>query len=229
MYEYFSRMIQAILFDLDDLMVNSAPFHMEASKRVFDRFGINIDEIPADVIKTYFGRRVSEIIEDIISHFNLDSKVDLNRIIQEREDLFLQMVKARLEPMPGLFELIETIKSLEIRRAVASSGTKKYVNAVLDKFGLQDFFEAIISGDMVTKGKPDPEVFLKAAAVLGVDPATCLVLEDATHGVAAAKAAGMYCIGVDNQLSSYKQDLSKSDKVIKRLDEIDLNLLKQFG
>lgn len=221
-------MIQAILFDLDDLMVNSAPLHIEASRRVFKRIGVDITELPYDEVVGYFGKRVSEIIELIAGYFKLEDKIDINDLIKEREKIFLEIIQKDLEPMPGLFELIELLRPLDIRKVVASSGTKIYIKEVLKKFELEDFFEEIVSGDMVEKGKPDPEVFLKAAEIIGIDPSKCLVLEDSTHGIEAAKKAGMFCVGVDNQLSPYKQDLSLADKAVDSLDKIDMKLLKSF-
>lgn len=221
-------MINAILFDMDDLMVNSAPLHIEASRRVFSRFGVDILELPFETVKSYFGKRVSEIVILIAEHFNLDKKVDIKDLIEERERVFLEMVSEGVEPMPGLYELTNMLKQSDYKRCVASSGTKVYIEAVIKKLGLDGFFETIVSGDMVSKGKPDPEVFLKAAGVLNVQPKTCLVLEDSTHGIEAAKNAGMFCIGVENQMSPYKQDLSRADRIVTNLGEIDQKLLEAF-
>ena len=219
-------MIQAILFDLDDLMVNSAPLHMEASRRVFEPYGIDVSSIPPEVVSTYFGLRVIEIMKEIAKYFDYKGNVD--DLTEERENIFIELVNDQLTPMPGLFELIKLIKTTDIRRAVASSGTKRYINVVLQKFALADFFEAVISGDMVERGKPFPDVFLKAAKTLGVDPGKCLVIEDAAAGVKAAKTAGMYCIAVDNTISPYKQDLTEADRVVDRLDEITLDMIQNI-
>lgn len=222
-----SPMIRAILFDLDDLMVNSAPLHIEASRRVFAPLGVDIAEIPSHIVATYFGRRVSEIVRLITEYFGLDRSVDIEGLIREREEVFLDLVREGVEPMPGLFELISVLRPLDIKRAVASSGTKVYIKVVLDKLGFSDFFPVVVSGDMVKNGKPGPDIFLKAAELLGVSPSECLVLEDSTMGIEAAKRAGMFCIGVDNSLSPYKQDLSQADLVVNRLDQIDLDLFKE--
>jgi len=219
-------MIQTILFDLDDLMVNSAPLHMEASRRVFEPYNIDVGTIPPDVVSTYFGLRVIDIMKEIAKYFDYKGNVD--DLTEERENIFIELVNKELTPMPGLFELIDLIKTTDIRRAVASSGTKRYIDVVLKKFSLTDFFEAVISGDMVDRGKPFPDVFLKAAKTLGVEPETCLVIEDAAAGVKAAKTAGMYCVAVDNTISPYKQNLTEADRVVDRLDEITLDMIKNI-
>lgn len=228
MYVYLALMIKAILFDLDDLMVNSAPLHIEASRRVFQKHGIDVTKIPADVVSSYFGKRVSEIVKLIADYFSLDKSVDIDELIKEREFVFLDLIRTELEPMPGLFVLTERLKGFGAKRAVASSGTRVYINAVLEKLKLNGFFQEVVSGDMVEKGKPAPDIFLKAANDLGIEPQACVVLEDSTVGIDAAKRAGMYCIAVDNSISPYKQDLSEADIVVKRLDEIDVDLLKSL-
>lgn len=98
--------------------------------------------------------------------------------------------------MPGLFQLIDYIKKVNIKRAVVSSAGIRHIKIKLEKLKLTDFFETMVSGDMLTKGKPDPEGYLLAAKKLGVDATDCLVLEDAPSGVQAAKAAGMLCVAI---------------------------------
>lgn len=222
-------MIESILFDLDDLMVNSAHIHQEASRRIFLEFGVDTTTLPHDVISSYFGKRVIEILHILVDHYGLTGKVDVKKLDEERQTIFLELIEKELEPMPGLFELIDTIRPTSFKRAMASSGTKKYINAVINKFSLGDFFQAVVSGDMVRNGKPSPDVFLMAAKLLDSEPAKCLVLEDSTCGALAAKTAGMYCIGVENSLSPYKQDLSQCDVIVKRLDQIDLPLLNRIS
>lgn len=90
---------------------------------------------------------------------------------------------------------------------------------MLDKFGLLDAFNCIVSGEEVDRGKPAPDVYLKAAELLGSEPASCMVLEDARHGIAAAKAAGMQCIGFVNP-NSGNQDLSAADYVVRSIAEV---------
>lgn len=218
-------MINAILFDLDDLMVNSAPLHFEASRRVFGPLGVDIDKIPDDVVATYFGKRTSEIQKLIAGYFNLKN-IDIAEIIKKRDEIFLGLVEEGLEPMPGLYKLIETVRVLGIKRAVASSGLRVYINTAIKKLCLEGFFDGIVSGDMVKKGKPDPETFLRSAEILNVKPGGCVVIEDSDAGVDAAKSAGTYCIAVDNPFSRYKQNLSRADVVVGCLDEIDLEMLE---
>ena len=122
-------------------------------------------------------------------------------------------------PMPGLRELLDEIDRRGLPRAIASSGIRRYVEAVLRVNGLPDRFSVIITGDQVAHGKPAPDVFLAAARALNVEPSDCLVLEDAPAGVQAAKAAGMACIAVPDR-GVAQLDLSQADKIVSSLHEV---------
>ena len=124
-----------------------------------------------------------------------------------------------MEPIDGIRELLAELKALNIPAAIASSSPPVFIKAVLRKFDLLDHFECVVSGEEVERGKPAPDVYLKAAELLGVKPQDCMVLEDARHGVAAAKAAGMKCIGFVNP-NSGNQDLSQADYVVHAVSEV---------
>jgi HAD superfamily hydrolase (TIGR01509 family) len=112
--------------------------------------------------------------------------------------------------MPGLFELIDALDARRIKRAVASSGVRSYVEAVLRSIGAAGRFEVVVTADDVANGKPAPDAFLRAAERLDAKPQACLVLEDAPNGIAAARAAGMRCAAVPNDFTR-KLDLSAAD------------------
>ena len=111
---------------------------------------------------------------------------------------------------------------------VASSASRKTVLAVLEHFGIRDRFSVITSATDIQRSKPEPDIFLKAAEWAAVSPATCLVIEDSTNGVRAAKAAGMRCIGYQNT-SGMPQDLSEADHVVSALKDIDLHLIRKLN
>jgi HAD superfamily hydrolase (TIGR01509 family) len=111
--------------------------------------------------------------------------------------------------------------------ALASSNNKMAVDSIIEKFGLRKYLKVAISGDDVTNGKPDPEIFLKASEKMNIEPHECLVIEDAANGVIAAKAAGMKCIGLQNK-NSGNQDLSEADLVVNNFNKLDINLIKDL-
>lgn len=130
--------------------------------------------------------------------------------------------------MPGLLESLERFKAAGFKLAVASSGAQKYIELVLNKFEINGYFDAVVTGDDVKVGKPHPEAYLIAAEKLRVGAQECLVLEDATKGIQSAKAAGCKCVAVSNP-NVPAQDFSEADVVVNSLDEVTLDLIKELS
>ncbi len=215
-------MLHAVLFDLDGLMADSEPHSLASWRAVLAARGVTLEQA---VINQMFGQRLIETAHLLVERYRLpDSPAAL---AQEKEAYQVDHLKGRIRPMPGLFELVEDIERLGLQKAVASSGVRRYVTAVLDEIGLAGRFEAVIAGDDVAKGKPAPDIFLAAARALGVDPRDCLVLEDAPAGVQAAHAAGMRCIAVPNA-HTQGLDFSHADEVVVSLFAVR-DILPQFS
>ena len=204
-------MILAVLFDLDGLMVDSEPHALATWEMVMARRGVQLDQAAIDAM---LGRRLDDTARALIERFGLsDDPVALG---MEKTDLQIEQLDGNVPAMPGLLELIDALEARGVKRAVASSGLRRYVHAVLHLIGLAGRFDAVVTGDDVANGKPAPDVFLRAAGRLGVPPAACLALEDAPNGIAAAKAAGMACIAVPNAFTR-ALDLSGADLVLPSL------------
>jgi HAD superfamily hydrolase (TIGR01509 family) len=204
-------MIQAILFDLDGLMVDSEPHSIASWQAVLAVRGANFDQT---LIDRAFGLRVDETAQLLKDAWHLaDSIADL---AHEKIEYQVMHLNGNVKPMPGLFELLNAIDQLTLKKAVASSGQRRYVDAVLNSIGIIDRFGAIVAGDQVLRGKPAPDVFLAAARALNVEPQNCLVLEDAPAGVQAAKSANMLCIAIPND-HTRSLDLSMADQILPSL------------
>jgi HAD superfamily hydrolase (TIGR01509 family) len=216
-------MIKAVIFDMDDLMINSYPIHNLTNDAMLNRYGHKLSEVPEDIRRRFLGKRVIDGITQMKDYFKIDKGVE--ELYAEREKIFLRLIKNKIEPMPGLFRIIETLEKEKIDMAIGSSGTRDYIELVLEKLKLSDRFKIIVSGEDVEKGKPDPAAFLIAAERLNKMPEECLVLEDATNGVEAAKAAGMKVIGVRNPYT-LKQNLSDADIIVDSLDEITAEMIR---
>ena len=132
-------------------------------------------------------------------------------------------------PMPGAAHAVALLHGAGYPLAVASSGVRGYLETVLERLGLRPYFGVLVCGEDVTRGKPDPEPYLLAAAHLGVPPARCVVFEDAAVGVRAARAAGMACIGVPNPAALQPQDLSLANFILPSLERFELGLLDSLG
>jgi beta-phosphoglucomutase-like phosphatase (HAD superfamily) len=219
-------MVKAVIFDLDDLMVDHYKLHAKAADKVLKRYGYRYDQLPLKKRRGYIGMRVREVVRDFVDYFKLT--VSPQDLYKERMKIFLGLVKEKVIPRPGIFKAVSLFEKMKLRLAVASSGPREYIDVCLRGLRVKDKFEVIVSGDDVKKGKPNSETYRKAIKKLGLKPEECLVLEDAEAGVAAAKKAGAWCVGVMNA-NTEKQDLSKADLVVESLEEIDEETLKRFN
>jgi beta-phosphoglucomutase len=183
---------KAVLWDLDGTLVDSEEFHWLSWRDTVRAEGI---ELTYDQFLASFGQR-----NDRILPVWLGADVDagrVRRIGDEKEAEYRRLAETHgLTPLPGAREWLSALKTAGWNQAIASSAPRLNVVMMLRVAGLDDCFDAIVSADDVTAGKPDPQVFLKAAEKLGVTPSRCIVVEDAAAGVEAAHRAGMRCIGV---------------------------------
>ncbi len=200
-------MIQAILFDLDGLMVDSEPHSIASWQAVLGLRGATFDQATID---RTFGLRVDETSQLLKDTYHLPDTID--DLSREKIEYQITHLDGNVKPMPGLIELLDEIDRRNLKKAVASSSQRRYVDAVLKSIGVLDRFGSIVAGDQVSRGKPAPDVFLAAARALNVDPQNCLVLEDAPAGVQAAKSADMLCIAVPND-HTRSLDLSLADQI----------------
>jgi len=217
--------VKAVVYDLDDLMVNSYPLHSIASDEVLKKYGVDLKEVN-DMRANFVGMRISDILKMIVDRFDL--KVSMGKLRKERSAIFLKLVREKLKSMPGLLNSLELIKKKDFKIAIASSGTREYINTVIAKFKISSYFDLIVSGDDVKKGKPDPETYIVTSKKMGLDPGEIVVLEDATNGIAAAKSAGCWCIAIKNPYTPY-QDLSKADLFIDSLGNLSLKIINSFN
>ena len=203
----------AVLWDLDGTIVDSAPYHKLAWHDTFSGWGINFTE---DVHRFSLGRRNNEIIRRYMGSKMSQREVDL--IAEQKEEKFREYIKDDINPCPGVVEIIESLASAEVPLAIVSSATIENIRLITEKLHINSFFNLFVTGKDVIHGKPNPQGFLMAANKLRVEPRHCIVIEDAVAGVGAAENCGMYCIAVTNTCS--KQDLAEADIVVDRLDEL---------
>ena len=185
-------MIKAVIFDMDGVLIDSEPFIREAAIRMFAEKGLTVQ--PEDFLP-FTGAGEDRFIGGVAEKydFKLDSMRDKARTYQ----FYGEIVKGKLHPLPGVHDFIDRARSKGLKLAVASAADRVKVDINLAEIGLsEDSFDAVITGSDVTHKKPDPEIFLAAAARMGVEPADCLVCEDAVNGVLAARAAGMRSLGI---------------------------------
>ena len=210
-----------IIWDLDGVIVDSAPFHFEAWREFAALKGRVYTK--EDFWKT-FGMRNEDILLYIFEE-KLERGV-LETWSDEKEERFRYLIRGSVETLPGVMTLVKALDMVGYQQAIASSTPLENIHLILKSLAILDFFDAIISGEDVPKGKPDPEAFLKAAKAMSLDPERCLVIEDAAVGIEAAKRAGMKSIGVTNTLPRKK--LASANRVVKSLEEVDSKMIAQL-
>jgi beta-phosphoglucomutase-like phosphatase (HAD superfamily) len=202
-------MIDAVIFDMDGVLIDSEPLHYRTDLTLLGKLGIQIER---DYLDRFVGMNNPEMWKTIISEQGITRDVD--EILSEQLELKLQLLDdGDWTALSGAVELVEGLVVKEIPVAVASSSSLPFIEGVLRKTGLDRFIHRYVSAESVARGKPAPDVFLEAARMLAVSPVQCLVVEDSRNGVLAAKAAGMRVIGYRNP-SSGDQDLSRADAVV---------------
>jgi beta-phosphoglucomutase family hydrolase len=209
-------MTQCVIFDMDGVIIDSEPIHQECEKRIFSLLRITVSDEEHNAL---IGATDETMWSGLGKRHNLPLSVE--EAIRLKKSIYLEylMRETSVEPLPGVVQLIVNLNKHGFLLAVASSSPHEQIDFILKKFELKRYFYAIVSGEDVGAGKPHPEIFLKAADMLGVTSDSCVVIEDSHNGVTAAKRAGMKCIGFMNP-NSGNQDLSKADKLIHSFREL---------
>ncbi len=211
----------AVIFDMDGVIIDSAPYHYAAWQTVWKKKGISFS---LESFKHNFGRRSEMQVKEIIGDDAPEKEV--LSIAREKDALFREIVKGNIKPLPGAVELIASLKEYGVPIAVGSSAPDETVNLVIKALGIDRYFDAVVSGSEVTEGKPSPQIFLKAARKLGCEPEKCLVIEDAAVGITAAKLGRMYALAVTN--THPREVLKDADIIVDSLAEVTAAELKDF-
>ena len=210
---------KAFIFDMDGVIIDSEPIHSKAKLDTFRHFGIPFAE---GALIHYMGRTSKDLFSEALEMYPIKGlKPETMMAYKHRRYLEIISEGSPLRPIEGIYELLSELNRKNIPIRLASSTGKNLIRLVLNRLEIQEYFTVIVSGAELPRSKPDPAIYLLAAEKLGVEPAYCTVVEDAASGVAAAKAAGMYCIAYHN-VNSGNQELSRADKIVESLLEIDL-------
>jgi beta-phosphoglucomutase len=193
--------IAGVVFDMDGTLLDNMPFHEEAFNTFAARHGL--PALTLETRKWMDGKRNRDIFPYLFTTRTL-TPADVERLADEKESLYRQLSKGRLASLPGLDRLLAVLDARGIPVSLATSAPRANVEHTLAELGLGQRFAIVARSDEVAHGKPFPDVFLEAARKMGVPPERCLAFEDAPAGIIAARAAGMWCVGVT---TSYPRDV----------------------
>ena len=210
--------IKACLFDLDGVVVDTARYHFIAWGKIASELGFNFPETDNERLKGVSRMASLDILLEV-GHINMDPS-QKNLLAERKNNLYVSYINEMTpdEILPGVIQFLDELRSEGILIALGSAS--KNATSILDKIKLTEKFDVVIDGNKVSIAKPDPEVFLKGAAELGVSPESCLVFEDAQAGIDAARNAGMHIIGIGQP-----QNLKNADFVIPGFQNFNFNEL----
>ena len=203
-------MDKAFIFDLNGTMIDDMQFHIKAWHYILNQqLGANLDR---DEVKGQMYGKNSELLERVFGA-NRFTKSEMDRISLEKERRYQEEFRPHLKLIAGLQEFLQQSHEAAIPMAIGSAAIMFNIDFVLDNLGIRHYFKAIVSADDVVLSKPDPETYLKAATLLSMAPATCIVFEDAPKGVEAAEGAGMDCIALT--ILHEEQEFSQYSNIIR--------------
>jgi len=212
---------RAVIWDMDGVIADTGPYHLKAWQAVFHKRGASFTE---DDFRRNFGQRNDTIIRNTLGEQVSQSEIEV--IAGEKEETFRQALGRNIKPLPGAVKLIRSLREHGFKLALASSAPIENIQLIIQGLGIGDCFHAIVTGRDVAEGKPSPQGFLLAAQKLGVEPESCIVIEDAVAGVIAARRAGMRSIAVTNTHS--RERLGEADLIVDTLDEVTVNDLENL-
>jgi beta-phosphoglucomutase len=191
-------MIKGVLFDMDGVLVDSEPFICQAAIMMFGEMGVKVR--PED-FHPFVGMGENRYIGGVAQNHGIS--VDIEKVKARTYDIYAEIVKGRLTPLPGTHEFIERCLEKNFRLALATSADRVKMEVNLREIGLSPkTFHSIVTGLDVVNKKPYPDIYLKAAEMIGIPPEECLVVEDAASGIKAGKAAGCKCLGITSSFGA---------------------------
>lgn len=217
-------MLKGLLFDMDGVLVNNLDVHREAFAEFFRRYGV---ERTFDELNRHFGRGNDDIMGELMPR-DIVERVGIRELGNQKEAIYREIYAPTIKPQEGLIEFLKESELEGLRSAVGSSGFLANVDFVLDKCDIRRYFSAIVAGDQVTKCKPDPEIYLTAAAKLGLEPSECIVFEDAEAGIEAGKRAGMVVVALATTFSREFLEETEADLIIDDFRDINVEQLREL-
>ncbi|TXT58742.1 MAG: hypothetical protein BAJALOKI2v1_310030 [Promethearchaeota archaeon] len=206
----------AVIFDMDGVLSDNSSAHLKSWQKLADEIGVEFTE---DFFNQTFGQTSIKILQKLMQEEVEQEK--LREWSERKERYYRKIVKDELEPLPGVKRLIEILNDHEFNLAVGSSGPRVNIEFLLEALEIKVYFDVIVGAEDVEKGKPDPEVFLKASDEFNINPRNCVVIEDAPVGITAARRAGMKTIALTT--THEREELQDADLILEDLSYLDID------
>jgi beta-phosphoglucomutase len=199
---------EAVIFDLDGTLLDNNPYHLQSWKKYLENMGRDMTE------EEYNANINGRTNRDVINYIHGDALNEENSLKYglEKEALYREVYKPFIKPVNGLLAFLKILADKNVPLAIATSGIQPNIDFMFDHVPIKEYFKIIVNSSHIKKGKPDPEIYFKAASLLNVAPKNCLVFEDAVVGINSAKAAGMKVIAIAT--THPKEELNGADMII---------------
>lgn len=217
-------MIKAVIFDMDGVVVNTEPIGYRANQELYKSLNITV---PDEVYGTFIGNSDKMIVQKLKDLYPLS--LTHQELLDEKYKYYFNAFDSAedLEMLPGVKDLIIDLYKNGMKLLLASSASNRKIEKVFTRFNLHQYFDSTISGEDFEESKPNPAIFNEAVAKSGFTKEECIIIEDSTNGIKAAKAAGVYCIGY-NSGHTMGQDTSLADKIITDFSQVNFDIISNI-
>ncbi len=216
-------MIKAVIFDMNDIIIDDEHIHEMAFGKVIKKFGIELTH--ETYLECCAGRTDRAGFESVTEKFAVELPIE--DLLTEKSQAYLTLFPKTKKAFPGVLDLIANLAKSDLTLALASSASRVEVDLVIQEFGLKGVFATTLSADDVSIGKPDPEPYSKTIEKLGLQPNECVAIEDSRNGVLSAKTAGCFCVAVTT--TEKREQLQEADLIVDAFSELSESRLKELS
>ena len=217
-------MLKAVIFDMDGVIIESEPLHYIAYHKMFNDVNIKVSDT---LYESFTGKSTINVCKQLCTLFNLNESPEYLVSLKRKHFDVVFENDTSFNLIDGVFDLIKDYHNNNLTLVLASSATMPSIDRIFNKFELNPYFKTKLSGADLKASKPHPEIFINAVEATGFKNTECIVIEDSTNGIEAAKAANVFCVGYDS-FHSKNQDYTKADLVIKTFEEVIYHKIKHL-